>query len=176
MKTILGISLAMVMLLGSVPLGFSEPLKVQLENSTEIVNLQCDNPSHVLVIRTNGNYACVTEKTALKTGWQTIKPIFEIEETDILPSDKTKEPIVEREFLDTVYSQKSLVIHPSRMESIGFTGDWCGYDYSVYDGKYNQLWIQVNPQDNSEVTFDREIILTYLATADFLYEEYSDLF
>ena len=176
MKTILGISLAMVMLLGSVPFGFSEPLKVQLENNTSLENIQCNNDSHVLVIRTNGNYACVTEKTALKTGWQTIKPIFEIEETDILPSDKTKEPIVEREFLDTVYSQKSLVIHPSRMESIGFTGDWCGYDYSVYDGKYNQLWIQVNPQDNSEVTFDREIILTYLATADFLYEEYSDLF
>ena len=69
MKTILGISLAMVMLLGSVPLGFSEPLKVQLENSTEIVNLQCDNPSHVLVIRTNGNYACVFEGTAESLGW-----------------------------------------------------------------------------------------------------------
>ena len=90
MKTILGISLAMVMLLGSVPLGFSEPLKVQLENNTSLENIQCNNDSHVLVIRTNGNYACVTEKTALKTGWQTIKPIFEIEETDILPSDKTK--------------------------------------------------------------------------------------
>ena len=73
MKTILGISLAMVMLLGSVPFGFSEPLKVQLENNTSLENIQCNNDSHVLVIRTNGNYACVSEKTALKTGWETVQ-------------------------------------------------------------------------------------------------------
>ena len=33
MKKLLGISLALVMLIGSVPLGFSEPLQVQLEGS-----------------------------------------------------------------------------------------------------------------------------------------------
>ena len=65
MKKFLGISLALVMLVGSVPLGFSEPLRVQLEQGIEMEQIQCDNDSHVLVLRTNGNVACVTEKTAL---------------------------------------------------------------------------------------------------------------
>jgi len=69
---LLGISLALVMLLGSTPLGFSEPLNVQLEQGIETDQIQCNNPSHVLVLRTNGNMACVSEKTALKTGWELV--------------------------------------------------------------------------------------------------------
>jgi len=107
--------------------------------------------------------------------------LIELSTMDTIEStpDKIKKPIVEREFLDTVYAQKSLVIHPSRMESINSTDDdWCNYDYYVYDGKYNQLWIQqVDLQeDNLDVSLDKKAILTYLTTADFLYEEYFDLF
>jgi len=69
MKKLLGISLAIIMILGSVPLGFSEPLRVQLEQGIETNQIQCNNPNHVLVQRTNGNIACVTENTALKLGW-----------------------------------------------------------------------------------------------------------
>jgi len=69
MKKLLGISLALVMLCGSVPLGYSEPLRVQLEQGIETNQILCDNPDHVLVLRTNGNMACVSEKTADKTGW-----------------------------------------------------------------------------------------------------------
>ena len=65
-----GISLAMIMLLGSVPLGFSEPINTQVQQGIEFSELQCDNPNHVLVLRTNGNPACVTEKSAEKLGWE----------------------------------------------------------------------------------------------------------
>jgi len=72
MKTLLGISLAMVMLIGTVPLGFSEPLRVQLEKGIETNQLQCGNPERVLVLRTNGNVACVFERTAERMGWEII--------------------------------------------------------------------------------------------------------
>ncbi len=72
MKKLLGISLALVMLVGSVPLGFSEPLRVQLEQGIPTDQIQCDNPNHVLVLRTNGNVACVTERSAERTGWEII--------------------------------------------------------------------------------------------------------
>jgi len=89
MKKLLGISLALVMLIGSVPLGFSEPLRVQLEQGIETNQIQCDNPEHVLVLRTNGNAACVTERTAERTGWEIIMPtiidaVISKENTDTL--------------------------------------------------------------------------------------------
>ena len=77
-KQLLGISLALVMLIGSVPLGFSEPLRVQLEQGIETNNIQCDNPNHVLVLRTNGNVACVTEKGAEKMGWGPVSMLSNI--------------------------------------------------------------------------------------------------
>ncbi len=67
-----GIFLGIVMLCGVTPLGFSEPLRVQLEQGIETEKIQCDNPNHVLVLRTNGKLACVTEKSAMKTGWEII--------------------------------------------------------------------------------------------------------
>jgi len=71
-KQLLGISLALIMLVGSTPLGYSEPLRVQLEQGIETDQIQCDNVSHVLVERTNGKLACVTERTAERTGWEII--------------------------------------------------------------------------------------------------------
>ena len=67
-----GIFLATVMLCGSIPLGFSEPLRVQLEQGMEINEIQCDNPDNVLVYRTNGKLACVSERTAEKLNWEII--------------------------------------------------------------------------------------------------------
>ena len=77
-KQLLGISvaLALVMLVGSVPLGFAEPLRVQLEQGIEIDQLQCNNDSHVLVQRSNGSPACVSERTAERTGWKILKTEF----------------------------------------------------------------------------------------------------
>lgn len=66
----LGISLVLIIVLITVPLGFSEPLRVQLEQGIETDKIQCDNPNHVLVQRTNGNFACVSEKSAERTGWK----------------------------------------------------------------------------------------------------------
>ena len=69
MKKLLGISLALVILMGSAPLGFSESLRVQLEQGIPTDQIQCDNPKHVFVQRTNGNVACVSEKTTERMGW-----------------------------------------------------------------------------------------------------------
>ena len=71
-QKVFAIVIASIMILGSMPLGFSEPLHIQLEQGIETNELQCNNPDHVLVQRTNGAPACVTEKTALKTGWEII--------------------------------------------------------------------------------------------------------
>ena len=69
-RSLLGISLALVMVLGSVPLGFSEPINQQLKNDIFYLDLSCDNPEHVLVERQNGKLACVYEATAEKMGWK----------------------------------------------------------------------------------------------------------
>jgi len=80
MKKLVGISLAMVMLLGSVPLGFSEPLRVQLEQGLEADQIQCNNPNHILVTRTSGELACVSEKSAEKMNWEKYEhPLSDIE-------------------------------------------------------------------------------------------------
>ena len=60
------------MILGTVPFGFSEPLKVQLEQGLEINQIQCNNPNLILVERDNGNLACVYESTAEKLNWKII--------------------------------------------------------------------------------------------------------
>jgi len=73
MNKLLGMSLAIIMVLGSVPLGFSEPLREQLEQGLEIDQIQCGNPNHTLVERSNGKLACVTEKTSEKLGWEIIE-------------------------------------------------------------------------------------------------------
>jgi len=80
--------LALVMLIGSIPLGFSEPLRVQLEQGIETGQLQCDNPKHVLVQRTNGNVVCVTEKSAERMGWEIIENILVVNDQTESSSEK----------------------------------------------------------------------------------------
>lgn len=82
---ILAIVFAIVLFSGSTPLGFSESLKVQLENEIETNQIQCNNSEHVLVQRSNGNFACVTERTSEKTGWEIITNI-----TDNIIDNSTK--------------------------------------------------------------------------------------
>ena len=86
-KKLVGISLVLVILLGFTPFGFSEPLRVQLEQGIETDQLQCNDDSHVLVLRTNRNVACVTEPTAEKMKWE------KIISTEIL--DDAKETLID---------------------------------------------------------------------------------
>ena len=95
MKKLLGISLAMVMLIGSVPLGFSEPMNLtdgmaitdsveinkhtvpkslykQIQSGVSQNELVCANTNHVLAERSNGNLACVSERTADRMNWQKV--------------------------------------------------------------------------------------------------------
>jgi len=98
MKKTLGISLALVMILGSLPLAIAEPLT------------QCKNSEHLLVLRSNGDNVCLSEKSAQRSverlGWEIIEivetlaheisneivPLEEIsnEESNI---EKTEEPV-----------------------------------------------------------------------------------
>lgn len=59
-----GISLALVMVLGSIPLGMADPLT------------ECKNPEHLVVLRSNGDYVCLSEKSAQKSverlGWELV--------------------------------------------------------------------------------------------------------
>ena len=95
MKKLLGISLGLVMLIGSVPLGFSEPMNLtdgmaitdsveinkhtvpkslykQIQSGVSQNELVCANTNHVLAERSNGNLACVSERTADRMNWQKV--------------------------------------------------------------------------------------------------------
>ena len=53
---------------------FPEPLRVQVKRGTAIENLQCQNDSHLLILGTNENIACVTYSTGeklIERGWST---------------------------------------------------------------------------------------------------------
>lgn len=78
-----GIFLAVIMLCGSIPLGFSEPLKVQLERGVEPENIQCDDMSHVLVQRPNGKLACVSERISERLGWEIMVTSNDVTSNDV---------------------------------------------------------------------------------------------
>ena len=69
-------------LIAAMILPFSGMMMAEASNSSirspvitkaiETDQLQCDNSEHVLVLRTNGNYACVTQKTSEKMGWEKV--------------------------------------------------------------------------------------------------------
>ena len=108
-RTLLGLSIAMVMVLGSIPLGFSEPIYKQIEQEKAIEELECQNPSHVVVQRPNTNYACVLEQTAKKLGWTIqistlVDDVFEMMNFD---TPNTELPDIEYEFPYVVDSTKS---------------------------------------------------------------------
>ena len=104
-NTTLGIFLAVVMLCGSVPLGYSEPLRVQLEQGIETSDIQCDNSDHVLVQRTNGKLACVSEVTAEKMNWKIIEnKINSVSLDNQVSSDDVKVMPTEKQLYDNISS------------------------------------------------------------------------
>ncbi len=52
-------------------------LKKQLQEKVEFNDIQCNNPNHNLVTRTNGNLACVTEKLSDKLNWKIVDKIIQ---------------------------------------------------------------------------------------------------
>ncbi len=81
----LGITFAAVMLLGFMPLGFSD-LKSQLDQETPIAEIQCKNDKQVLVQRTNEKLACVYERTAEKLGWIVLETSTKTDVADSTPN------------------------------------------------------------------------------------------
>ena len=92
-RTLLGLSIAMVMVLGSIPLGFSEP-----------VMQACNNPNHVLVERPH-DQICVSEKAAERLsermGWKIVsdnsifvKDSIGISDNVIVGDEATQTPVI----------------------------------------------------------------------------------
>ncbi|MCJ8307396.1 MAG: DUF5011 domain-containing protein [Nitrosopumilus sp.] len=113
-KTILGIFLAGIMLCGSIPLGFSEPILVQWEKTNDINKISCDNANHVFVMRDNGRPACVYEKTAQKLGWEIVDTSVSPVEYDFPLSSET----LEDEY-NSVSSQNNPNTSKSNLDRIG---------------------------------------------------------
>lgn len=155
-RQLLGISLAIVMVLGSVPLGFSEPLRVQLEQGIEIDQIQCNNSNHVLVLRTNGNVACVTETSAEKMNWEIISDLVKIDLNEEITSSSNEiveisdERIIvyseDQEKFRTIASAASDWPHatfdiPTQVKmgepfDIKVTYQWFEYDFNELTGEF----------------------------------------
>ena len=139
-NTTLGIFLAVVMLCGSVPLGYSEPLRVQLEQGIETNDIQCDGTNHVLVQRTNGKLACVSEGTAEKMSWEIVDNdvIISVEQTTQESKMDILNGITEK---TTLYENNNTVKLSDKQLSITNIGK--SYDsLSGELGTYEPFWPQ----------------------------------
>ncbi len=151
-----GIFLAVVMVCGSIPLGFSEPLRVQLESGLETNQIQCDNSSHVLVQRTNGKLACISEKSAERMNWEIIETNISLVEYDYPLTAKHKEVTYSQnsEPLEVPFIKTELQISnlPKLLESAEIT-------VSVYDNLSQtttyaddlEEWLYIRISNNFEI-------------------------
>ena len=76
-RSIFGIIFVLIMITGFTSVSFSEysSPRVQLESGVLPADIQCRD-DRVLVIRANGSPACVSERTAERTGWEILKTEF----------------------------------------------------------------------------------------------------
>ena len=138
------------MLCGSVPLGYSEPLKVQLEQGIETNQIQCDNPNHVLVQRNNGKLACVSEGSSEKMNWEIIETGISLVEYEFpltakhpeMTSNVNGEPSIQS-YSDVELQISNLpklgesaeiivIVTNNLLESGGYTDDeWDGVSFTI---------------------------------------------
>ena len=93
--SLLAMMFSITLLLGFTPLSYSDYLspRVQLESGVAIEDIQCKE-DRMLVLRANGSPACVSERTAEKTGWEIIIK-------EIVNMDTLQETIVTQELITT---------------------------------------------------------------------------
>ena len=103
-KFLLGIIFFIALLLGTISLSFADysSPRIQLESGISIENIQCKE-NHILVLRTNGSPACVTEKTIERTGWEIIQQniIYESKNTAKISKDYLNDSITKNDWCDT---------------------------------------------------------------------------
>jgi len=91
-RSVFGIIFVLIMLAGFTSLSFSEYVspRAQLQSGVLPEDIQCRD-DRVLVLRTNGNIACVSERTAERIGWKIIETesIIDISQNEF---DKTLIP------------------------------------------------------------------------------------
>ncbi len=118
-RSISGIIFVLIMIAGFTSLSFSEysSPRIQPESGVLSVDIQCRD-DRILVIRENGSPACVTEKTAEKTGWEIINT-FEINPTNKNSTSLDEESLI----ISEIDSEKSEVIILSVSSSVEFVDD-----------------------------------------------------
>ena len=69
------ISIILFLVVGLIPMAFSDipSLNDQIQDGIPTNKLQCRNSDHILVLRDNGNPACVSDKIVEKTKWKIIE-------------------------------------------------------------------------------------------------------
>ena len=80
-------------------------LREQVEQGIATKDIVCSNGYHVLVVRHNGNYACVSEKMAETLDWKVIKTEFKEKQEGMISennSEKQKEISIEKEALPEI--------------------------------------------------------------------------
>ena len=90
-KFVLSISLLIVLFAGIISFSYADYYmspREQLKSGVSVEQIQC-NENRVLVLRDNGNSACVTKLTVEKTGWKIIENPFER-----ITKTETKKPII----------------------------------------------------------------------------------
>lgn len=120
----LGIGLVMIFLIGSTPISFADynSPKAQLEAGIAVDDIQCRD-DRILVLRTNGSPACVTENAAEKIGWEILSTEFDI------VSNETDNKILE-EPLDTQNVKQELMF--AITSDIEYDGKLYGYHNSPH--------------------------------------------
>ena len=168
MKKLLSVSLAVVMIAGSMPLSFGDSLYSQQKKGLGMDDVTCANNSHVLVMRTNGNLACVTEKSADRMNWKIItfqKGIDDVLEQ--IDGVEEKVPLVISDEKITVtpdttptgisgviggYASDTQFTYPKEFEA----GKPFDLEYSVsYERTYNELTHNY-PDDNPNIVAEWE--------------------
>ena len=92
---------------------FPSPLQ-QIKNGVAPEDIQC-NEDRVHVVRSNGNHACVTEKTAEKTGWQIVTSDIDVLDSEDKPTETAS--IVSSHTSEIDISQEPVTVIAKRQSS-----------------------------------------------------------
>ena len=147
-------------------------LKQQLESGVAPEDIMCKD-NLVLVVRTNGKLACVTEKTIERTGWELVNINFNIndkleefpvespDESNIESTEETLEefviPITDHEMIDKIIPQELPIMINSEnyIDRVPKT-DYIQYAFTITDWSHDELAQKLSDFTNDEITSQRQ--------------------
>ena len=149
---LLAMMLSITLLLGFTPLSYSDYLspRVQLESGVAIEDIQCKE-NRVLVIRTNGSPACVTERTAERLG---LEPVIQTEKVLEKPDlDEVGENIIPVSDHSRVYIKSQSESQPDEVAS---------HQGGLACPKFDTLSLDVPKQVSIGTEFDVTVSYAYI--------------